>query len=311
MIEIPAYDRLRAANSILLFGAGGGYDILGCVPLLAALSALGKRVTLAGVTFSSLGGRPDTTADATHSCLLAVGGEAATETIYCPEAWLARWLSGRRLGDSIWVVSKVGVRPLRAAMAYLVEKVSADAVVLVDGGVDILLKGDETSVGTPTEDLASLCALSGLDVPARMIMCLGFGSELRDGIPHAQVLERISELARLGGYLGAVSLHPQSAEGAAYLEALHFVQAGQTQQRGSHVQGTVAAAMAGTFGGATQDQWVSPLSTLCWFFSVPEVAQSHLFLGRLEQTDSIWDVTALIRGCRKNLPIRPRTDIPL
>lgn len=311
MMQIPADDHLRAATSVLVFGAGGGYDILGSVPLLVALRASGKRVTLAGVTFSSLHGLPDTTPDAAHSCLLRVGGGAATNDAYCPEAWLARWLSQRGLGEAVWVVSKVGVRPLRAAMAHLIQSVAADAVVLVDGGVDVVLKGDETSVGTPAEDLASLCALSGLSVAVRIIMCLGFGSELRDGIPHAQVLERIAELARLGGYLGAVSLHPQSAEGVAYLEALQFVQAGQTQQRGSHVQSTVAAAMAGSFGGARPDQWVSALSAVCWFFSVPEVAQSHLFLGQLEDTESIWDVTAMIRGCRKSIAIRPRTDIPL
>jgi hypothetical protein len=311
MIEIPALERLEGASSVLLFGAGGGYDILGGVPLLAALRARGKRVALAGVTFSSLRGRPGTEPDGAHACLLRVGGEAAAEDAYCPEAWLARWLSERGLGDSLWVASKVGVRPLRAAMAHIVRSVSADAVVLVDGGVDIILRGDETSLGTPAEDLASLCALSGLDVPVRLVMCLGFGSELREGIPHAQVLERVAELARLGGYLGAVSLHPQSDEGAAYLEAFRFVREGQARLRGSHVQGTVSAAMAGSFGGSTPDQWVSPLSALCWFFSAPEVARSHLFLSRLEETDSIWDVTVTIRGCRKSLPVRARTDIPL
>jgi hypothetical protein len=47
----------------------------------------------------------------------------------------------------------VGVRPLRAALAHLIQTVAADAVVQVDGGVDVILKGDETSVGTPAEDL--------------------------------------------------------------------------------------------------------------------------------------------------------------
>ena len=60
-------------------------------------------------------------------------------------------------------VKKVGVRPLRAAYQWLVEELRVSAVVLVDGGTDILMRGDEVGLGTPAEDMSSLAAVSLCD----------------------------------------------------------------------------------------------------------------------------------------------------
>jgi hypothetical protein len=194
----------------------------------------------------------------------------------------------------------------------LASRLGLDAVVLVDGGIDLILRGDETSIGTPSEDLTSLCAVDGLDRRLeRLIMCVGFGTELRDGISHSQALERMAALQRVGAYLGAVSLHPATEEGAAHGEALAYVSKGQHRQRGSHVQRTVGAAMDGVFGAVKPYTWVSPLTALCWFFSLPEVAASHLFLRHLEDTTTIFDVTTIVRACRQNLAVRAPSDIPL
>jgi hypothetical protein len=69
----------------------------------------------------------------------------------------------------------VGVQPLRAAYRYLIERLSIDVVVLVDGGTDILLSGDESALGTPVEDITSLAAAAGLVVAVKLVTCLGFG----------------------------------------------------------------------------------------------------------------------------------------
>ena len=196
---------------------------------------------------------------------------------YCPEPWLARWLETTQASeDPVWALTKVGVRPLRAALVHLCATLGTDLIVLVDGGIDLILRGDETSIGTPAEDLATLAAVSGMPVPS-LAMCIGFGTELREGIRHAQVLERVSELRRLGSYLGAVDLEGTSPARAAYLAALDLVAAGQATQRGSHVHRTVTAAMRGEFGGEG-DVWVSPLASLRWFFDTRGLAGSHLFL---------------------------------
>lgn len=88
------------------------------------------------------------------------------------------------------------MQPLRAAYRALVEHLRADAVVLVDGGTDILMRGDEAGLGTPVEDMTSLAAVAGLpDIPVRLVACLGFGIDAYHGVNHVQVLENIAALA--------------------------------------------------------------------------------------------------------------------
>src|SRR5689334_24658328 len=52
--------------------------------------------------------------------------------------------------------------------------------------------GDESSLGTPEEDIVSLAAVHGLsggEVPERIVACLGFGIDSHHGVNHALVLE--------------------------------------------------------------------------------------------------------------------------
>src|SRR5262249_3550231 len=132
---------LAGADRILFVGAGGGYDVFGAVPLLGGLIGEGKRVHLAGVTFTSASTLPGATADAVHPQLFGLTSAQAVTDRYCPEAWLAAWLE-RKYGyaEPIWALKKCGVRLMKAAYAHLVRSLDIDAVVLVDGGVDVLLK---------------------------------------------------------------------------------------------------------------------------------------------------------------------------
>jgi hypothetical protein len=311
MSPLPAHDRLFSAKRVLLLGAGGGYDVLGGVPLFAELRERGIAAEFASVSFTALESLAGAQPDPEASGLYRVEAEAAVTSCYCPEAWLARWLAdtqGHR--QPVWGLSKAGVRPLREALRVLTRRLELDLVVLVDGGIDLILRGDETSIGTPSEDLATLCAAAGLDRPS-IAMCIGFGTELREGIRHVQVLERIAELQRLGAFLGANTLDPSTSPGKSYREALDFVAAGQGDQRGSHVHKVVRAAMDGQFGSPAADVWISPLAAMCWFFDVRGLAASHLFLKHLEGTETIFDVTTLIRGCRKSIDVRPPSGIPI
>lgn len=314
MIPPALNDALAGRKRILLAGAGGGYDILGAVPLLVDLLAAGDReVHLASLSFTYLNGLSGAIQQPRVPNLYEVPASAATAAAYCPEAWLARWLE-TTLGrpQSIWAFEKTGARPLLRAYRRLVEHLALDAIVLIDGGIDSILRGDESSLGTPSEDLASLSAVHQLDdVPTRLIACVGFGAELRDGICHEQVLARIAELARAGGYLGAAALVPGRRAADRYREAVEYVFANQKEQRRSHIHKVVLQAMQGDFGATAPDVWLSPLMSLYWFFSLPVVAGTHLFLDSVRDTESIWDVSARVEGARKVIGVRSRTGIPL
>ncbi|MGE5184748.1 MAG: DUF1152 domain-containing protein [Acidobacteriota bacterium] len=299
--------RLGHPRRVLLAGCGGGYDVLGAVPLHHALGTAGVDVELASLSFCYLNGLDGAVQDRELPNLYAVGGDAATAHAYCPEAHLARWLDGEHGGTHrVWCFDKTGVRPLARAYAALVARLQLDAIVLVDGGIDAVLRGDETRLGTPAEDLTSLAAATAQDVPVALA-CLGMTAELRDGISHAQALERFAELARAGAYLGTAALVAGTPACDAYVRAVEHVFAGQAEQKQSHVHRVITRALRGEFGAVAPHTWLSPLASMYWLADAREVARSHLFLDQLRATDSIWEVGARIEAARAGMKIRDFT----
>jgi hypothetical protein len=313
MLDHLVTKSLGGARRVLLAGCGGGYDVLGAVPLRHALRAAGVEVELASLSFAYLNGLSNAVQDTAVPNLYAVGASAATTRAYCPEAHLAKFLDEQdgTATNVVWSFDKTGVRPLAAAYRALVERLHIDAVVLIDGGIDALMRGDETSLGTPSEDLASLAAATSLSRIPILMACVGMTAELRDGIAHAQVFERIAELTREGAYLGAAPLIAGTPACDVYTGAVDYVFAGQSEQKQSHVHRVVTRALRGEFGATAPYVWLSPLASMFWFFDARAVARTHHFLDELRATDSIWDVAARIEGIRKSLPIKERSTIPI
>lgn len=312
MLRQPINDILQNSQRVLLAGAGGGYDVLGAIPLRADLLAAGKNVHLASLSFCSLQELEGALRHSVHSNLYEVYSDAATQDVYCPEAWLASWLeNSTSQRQPVWCFERTGVQPLKRAYQFLVNELRIDTIVLVDGGIDAILRGDEYSLGTPEEDLTSIAAVELLDVPVKVLACVGLGAELRDGVSHAQVFERIAELSQQGGYLGASALLQQSAGCQQYVEAVRYVFANQRRQRRSHIHDTVLEAVSGRFGQLGPYIWYSPLLNLYWFFSAPVVARTHLFLKDIYETEIMEDVSLMIKGNRYEMEIRDKAGIPI
>jgi len=311
MLPDPPLEQLGPAKRVLLAGCGGGYDVLGAVPLARDLIDRGREVVLANHSFINLRALRGVEPADDLPNLYRVPAAAAVEDAYCPEAWLARWCDEQLPGVTVWAFEKTGARPLHAAYQRLIEAERIDAVVLLDGGIDAILRGNESSLGTPAEDLASLAAVSRLDVATRMIACVGLGAEMRDGICHDQAFDRIAELTRLGAFLGTAALVPGTRASTAYLAALEFVFAHQQTQRTSHIHTVVRDALRGESGARGEHIWISPLLSLFWFFQLEPVAASHLFLDHLWDTNDSWEVSARVEGIRKTLDILPRSKIPI
>jgi hypothetical protein len=312
VLRQPIDDVLHAGTNILLAGCGGGYDVLGAVPLLIELTEAGKSVHLASLSFTALdhvaGHEPVEGVPHLFTTSLA----ATTEEQYCPEAWLAAWMTSRFERDErIWCFENVGVVPLRRAYEHVVKANGIDTIVLIDGGVDSLLRGDESSLGTPVEDFASLAAVDALDVPRKILACVGFGAELRDGISHAQVLDRVAQMASLGGWLGMWTLLAGMEACKAYHDAAYFIAEHQKNQRGSHIHSVVLESIAGKFGAHGPHVWLSPLASLFWFFSLADVARTNLLLPHIQNCESLWDIAAVIEAMRKTIRVRTPSAIPL
>jgi len=241
-----------------------------------------------------------------------VDADDASQDRYCPEAWLSHWLAKEQgYHEPVRLLRKSGVKPLLACYHHLVKSLAIDTIILIDGGIDSVLRGDETSIGTPTEDLASLCAVFNVEGPEKYLACLGMTAELRDGICHAQFLARVAELSTRQAFLGCQSISLLDKNGRHYAEAVDHIFRNQQGQRLSHIQEVILAALRGESGARGPDTWLSPLLPMYWYFDLPTVASTHLFLSALGGTETALEVSLLIDGLRKNVPIQKREALPI
>jgi hypothetical protein len=311
--EPQIFSRLRGATRVLIAGAGGGFDIFAGLPLALALRDAGKEIFLANLSFTTLGA---TNARMLTPHLFAVTPECEGEDGYFPERALAEWLEARGLPSTVYAFEKVGVKPLYAAYLALCQETKPDAIVLVDGGTDILMFGDEAGLGTPQEDMSSLAAVDALDVPLRFVACIGFGVDAYHGVCHAHFLENVATLERDGAYLGSFSVPRSSPEGAAFLDAVRHAQ-DRTPFRPSIVNGSIASAIAGEFGNAqftdrtsSSELFINPLMGMYFTFDLPGLAKRSLYLDRLANTRTMYDITEQIQDFRREVRPRPRRPIP-
>jgi len=313
ILEPLFFSRLRTARRVIVSGAGGGFDVYAGLPIAFALRNMGKEVFLANLTFTYLGG---TSARMIAPHLAEVGPDTSGELDYFPERTLARWLASKGMPDVVYAFDKTGAAQLTESWATLSDRLSADAVVLVDGGTDILMRGDEAGLGTPEEDATSLAAVAALDVPTRLLACIGFGIDAYHGVCHAHFLENVAALEREGHYLGAFSVPRTSQEGAAFLEAVQDA-AASTPKRPSIVNGSIAASMRGEFGDVHftkrttgGELFINPLMGLYFTFDLPGVAARSIIARVIRETETMSEVSMLIEAVRERVEVRPRRSIP-
>jgi hypothetical protein len=316
VFELPLVQRLAGKQSILIAGAGGGFDIYSGLPLYFALRKQGRKVHLANLTFTALEVVSGCQTPLTGLVRVASGSHCAH--FYFPEGALSRWFKQRH-GEEIpvWCFEKTGVAPLAERYQYLVDELNLDAIILVDGGVDSLLRGDEKHLGTPSEDMASLAAVSLLRGPQKILACIATGAEKVDEIDHGQVLENVAALTREGGFLGSIGLSKEMSE------VQEFIDAGKcglknTEPRGSVIVASLISALEGHFGDhhvlertKGNELWINPLMPIFWFFDADCVVRRNLYLPQLMGTMKMSHVTGIIRVYRETFPRRPGGNIPI
>ncbi|MFD7068085.1 DUF1152 domain-containing protein [Streptomyces sp. NPDC059913] len=310
----PLFSRLESAERVLVAGAGGGFDIYAGLPLALSLFHQGKQVQLANLSFSALAGLPATSWLAPD--VAAITPETAPHQAYFPERTLTQWLKLHGYPCTVHAFSRVGVQPLRAAYQALIERYDIDAVVLVDDGTDILMRGDESGLGTPEEDLTSVAALAAIDVPERFVVSVGFGVDAYHGVSHGLVLENMAALERDGAYLGAFPVSRSTREGALFVDAVAHAQH-HTPDHPSIVNGSIAAAVQGAFGDVQftsrtrgSELFINPLMTLCFAFELEGVARNCHYLDRIEHAQLIRQVSSVIEEFRDEITQRPPRRIP-
>lgn len=218
MFSCQARDILDEAKNVLLCGCGGGYDIYSGMPIYHTYQRHKNKITLANITFAH------------RKLLKKVTGLELKEFVevnyaerkadlentypgnYVPEYWLSKHLQ-----CPVYAIEPNGVQTLINVFTKIVKKHDIDLIVMVDGGIDSMMFGDEEDIGTFSEDMSTLVAVSTLPVK-KMLVTNAWGAE--GHISHNRYFENVAKLIRQNGFLGAQFLEKDSDEGRFYISTL-------------------------------------------------------------------------------------------
>lgn len=272
---------LDDAQIILLIGGGGGFDVFTGLPFVYHWPD--KKFVL-----TNFSGKMD--------YLL----KTSTEEDY-PEGMIGDIPNV----EATYSIGWHGVKAVEQAFSKIVEKHKPDCVLVVDGGVDSLSRGDEVDHGTVLEDFITLGAVSGLEMP-KVLCCAGFGCETEENLNHYRVLENMAELAGLGAFYGSFSLTRGMSEFMEY--AAECERAWADGRRKSHIQTKIISAATGHFGSdnaykdvdarvsqSTERVFVSLLASIFWMFELDAVVAQNKVIPHLRRGTTFVDSKILLR----------------
>lgn len=303
--------------TVLLAGCGGGFDFVHAAALYPDLVRLGKRVVWVSNSFGDparLGGEAPVVFERDGAVVKQVTARSLPDPHYGPEVHLAGFLDERfpaRAPHAILACNarRFTVPTLRAFYRELAREQQVDAAVIVDGGSDSLMRGDEEGLGDPVEDAVSVAAVAELhELRERILITVGLGCDRYNQVSDAASLRAIAELTAAGGFLGAAALHQGSPAFAFYRDALDHLDARQPFR--SVLSGAVISAGEGRYGREEVpprlrrrvregELFLWPLMSMLWGFEVGAVAARSLTGGWIrEQTTVFGCHAALFEGRR-------------
>lgn len=304
--------------SVLVTGAGGGYDFVCGLPIALELESRGHSVHLANYSFTNLSAVQGAIWHSEH--LLEVGPDASSTEAYFPEQLLADYYRKVRGQErSVWCFGRHGVVPTRDSYRYLVQRLGIHAVICVDGGVDGIFRGDETDLGTPSMDTISVMAAHLSGAPMRVYVATAFGVEGAEGtVSHAQALHRMADLMRQNAAIGAGLLHPGEVAGTEFLDAQAFINRRLGEGRQSTMVASLAASIRGAYGRTPENHktmqsppWLSPLTALYWYFQADAVARLKLCYDDILETRTVAEVADAFEAIRSAKGALPYESIPI
>ena len=303
-----------AIKTVLLCGCGGGFDFVHSLTLYPELMRLGKNVVIGSYSFgdpNKITGAIDVFKDA-RAIAKRVSAASTPASHYGPEVHICSFLDLRYPSQAPHFVYAYYARSFTVPLLtqlyqQFIDSHSIDAIVLVDGGSDSLMVGDEEGLGDPIEDAVSVTTVAALKgLKARVLISIGLGTDRFNQVSDAASLRAIAELTRMGGFRGAVSLEPEAVGSCFYRDCLEHIY--ERQGFRSVLAGTIASAVEGCFGrdgvpAILQDRvqpgqlFLWPLMAMLWAFDVETVARRSLIANWIRECQTVPDCyTAVLQG---------------
>jgi len=318
-MEVPRiFQVLKSSKSVLIAGCGGGYDVTSGLPLYFNLKKQGKQVHLASLSFSDLDGL-----SSKFYCTQCVKVDSHLKIkrhnpSYFPEYYLSQWFKDK-WNEEVPIYAfdrEIGVKELTKVYNKIVAEHKIDAIVLVDGGTDSVMFGNEQLMGTPAEDHCSMAAVHGVsNVPVKLLACLGFGVDSFHGVSHGLFLENTAKLEQTGGYLGCFSISKSSTECKLYMEAYDAIAA---NMQASIVCTSIISALQDYFGNhhtttrtSSSELFINPLMGIYWTYQLDKVMEQIPYTSKLADTKSMNNVGKTIADHHSKQEHRKRIQLPM
>lgn len=315
--QIPIFEKLKDSKSILLAGIGGGFDIYSGIPLYFSLRKQGKKVTLANFSFTWLS---ETTSEKVFPYCYKIrsGDSDLSGRNYFPEKYLKLWFGLQGEDVNIYGFEKTGVNPLRDAYKFLIKKHDIDTVVLVDGGTDSLMFGDEDGLGTPQEDICSMAAVYRSGTKQQFLLNVGFGVDHFHGVSHFRFLENVADIAKDDGYLGLFQLTKEMEEAKKYASAIQFANE-KMKDMESIVSNSIVSALEGQYGDYHRtlrtkgsELWINPLMTIYWCFDLRAVIKKIKYYDWIKDVNTMGEFNGQLFKFRNELKsLRKKKNLPI
>lgn len=294
-------------SNILISGAGGGFDFLCGLPLAYELEIQGHSVIYSNYSFTELN---SVDCECVREGLYKVTSLSKLKNgTYFPEGLFAEWLSkNNRRKTPIYCYKNIGVLPLIDYFNIIYDLHKINVIIIIDGGVDGIFRGDEYDLGTPSMDSISMIAANKSNIKEKYYVMTAFGSEgVGQEISHAEVLERISELVKKDAYYGVTGLVKNSIVGKYFVNAVKYIFDKMNNHQHSNIVCSILKSIDGEFGFRAVNVkteinpiWISAFTSMYWFFDLDKTVKMKLFYNQALKTSTIQEISELIDCCRKS-----------
>lgn len=282
-----------AISTVFLTGCGGGFDFVHSMCLIPELKRLGKSFIIGSYSFGdpeSISGEVIFRSKGVSPVIAKkVSAKSECSERYCPEVAICAYLDLQFPEDSPHFIYAYYARDYSIPLlTELHQKIfsfhNINAVLLIDGGSDSLIKGDEAGFGDPIEDAVSVAAVAFITSPEilfKALVCIGLGADRYNDVSDCSSLRAIAEITKLGGFLGSVALEKESPGYEFYKNCLEHIYSMQSFR--SVLSGSILASVEGFFdseiiqeimGNRVMDGnvFVWPLMSMLWAFDPVVVA---------------------------------------
>lgn len=330
------YTHLANSQNILISGCGGGYDIFCGLDLYLNLIKQGKKVILGNYTFTKkkLLKKGEKVSECCYKVLPNVEFDEqeylkdmctivmpspeelkkmhyteeeyrlANKTLgkvdvscYFPEYKLAKLLN---VPIYCFIQHNTGIKNLTEAYNTVINLENLDTVILMDGGTDSLMTGQEDGLGTPFEDVSSIVAVFNSNVKNKFLYCLGYNVDKFHGVSDHDFLKNTADLIKNNYFIGAYMLNKKDESTQKYIDIFM-----KCDPEKSIVNSHIVAAIQGHFGNycpdwlnerlANQELYIHPLMALYWIYELDGIYKNLKYdVDKLKESNNIDEIDKLL-----------------